>query len=75
MTTPRVWRPDWDAFGEWVERIRSEHDARTEADAVAVSLAAFNRWGVRPPREFSEHAAVVTAHHTGDTFTPHEVSK
>jgi hypothetical protein len=73
MTTPRTWRPDWEAFGQFVDGLRREHEARTEAEAVAVSLAAFNRWGVRPPREFFEHAAVVTAHRTRDNATPDEV--
>lgn len=73
MNEPRVWRPNWDAFAEWAEGIRREHEARNEAEAVARSLAAFNRWGVQPPRDFPKHAAVVAADRARDNSTPDEV--
>ena len=61
--TPRTVVFDWDEFHRHVEAKRVEHDARPDERAVAVSLAAFQRWGVRPPREFlqqhPEAAAVV----------------
>jgi hypothetical protein len=52
MTTPRVVTFDWDAFHAHVERLRVVHDQRTPAEAVAVSLDAFRRWGVEPPASF-----------------------
>lgn len=66
MNTPNhvvpVVRFDWDAFAAHVERRRREHASRDELDAVARSLAAFRRWGVRPPASFLEqHAEAVAA--------------
>lgn len=62
-TAPRVVTFDWDAFHEHVQRLRVEHEERPNAEAVARSLEAFNRWGVAPPSSFyeqhpeAEHAA------------------
>jgi hypothetical protein len=52
MTTPRIVRFDWDDFAAFVAAKRAQHEARTHNEAVAVSLAAFKRWGVRPPPSF-----------------------
>jgi len=52
--TPRVWKPDWDAFNEYVDRLRQQHEQRIETEAVAISMAAFARWGVEPPAAFLE---------------------
>ena len=61
MTTPpRIVRFDWEAFARFVDAKRAEHEARTPREAVAASVAAFERWGVRPPRSFTHahgHAA------------------
>jgi hypothetical protein len=52
MTGPRLWIPDWQAFHDYVERLRVEHETRAPADAEARSIEAFRRWGVSPPRSF-----------------------
>lgn len=58
--TPHVVHFDWERFRRRVERLREQHDARTDDDAVAASMAAFERWGVKPPASFThahDHAA------------------
>lgn len=61
-TLPHVWRPDWEAFHEHMERLRLEHERRTPAEAAARSLEAFARWGVAPPASFlDQHPEAVTA--------------
>jgi hypothetical protein len=70
MTTPRVVRFDWDRFHARIERLRAAHDARTPAEAVAASLAAFKRWGVAPPASFV-HVMAAAAAVRHDTHQPH----
>lgn len=65
-TAPRVVQFDWEAFAAFVDAKRREHDARPEADAIAASMAAFTRWGVAPPRSFTnQHRDALAALRTG----------
>lgn len=59
--TPRIVTFDWDAVAAFAARLRDAHEARNDTDAVAVSLAAFDRWGVRPPAAFLEQHTVAVA--------------
>jgi hypothetical protein len=63
MTTePRIVRFDWDDFRRDVERLRVVHATRSPHEAVAASLEAFSRWGVKPPASFvKQHPAAVAA--------------
>jgi hypothetical protein len=61
MTTPTV-HFDWDDFHASVQRLRVVHNARPPHEAVAASLEAFSRWGVKPPASFmNQHPDAVAA--------------
>lgn len=71
MNTPTV-HFDWDRFHERAQRLRAVHDARTPAEAVAVSLEAFRAWRVPPPATFNETMAAVAAGGRGHEQRPPE---
>ena len=60
-TAPRVVQLDWEAFHARVTELQAEHTARPTRQAVARSLAAFERWGVAPPPSFIESHPVAAA--------------
>jgi hypothetical protein len=69
MNAPRTVRFDWARFRDRVDRLRAEHDARTTAEAEAVTLDAFRRWGEPPPASFNTGVAPAAGH--PDATTPH----
>jgi hypothetical protein len=46
-------RQECEQLEQLVARRRREQDRRPASVAVAVSLDAFRRWGVRPPKSFT----------------------
>lgn len=63
---------DWERFHERAQRLRAVHDARTPAEAEAVSLEAFRAWGVPPPNTFNNTMAAEAAGGHGDATRPLE---
>jgi hypothetical protein len=67
--TPPVVSFDWDEFRAYVRRLQLEHASRSEAEGVALSRAAFDRWGCRPPSSFLSQYHTARRRHTRGAAT------